>query len=201
VVDTADMTLPTRDSKYHTYGDYLIWSREHGDELIDGVAYVKEPPPPTPTHQVIAGELYRQIANVLERPARVYIAPFDVRLPKENERDDLVNTVVQPDVCIVCDPTKVDMRGCRGGPDWLVEVLSPSTARYDRFKKIPVYERAGVREVWLIQPKDRTVSIFLLQDGRYGEPTVSKLKGRTALTAVPGIVIRWKPLVDDLTYG
>ena len=86
-------------------------------------------------------------------------------------------------------------------PDWLVEVLSPSTARYDRFKKIPVYERAGVREVWLIQPKDRTVSIFLLEDGRYGEPTVSKLKGRTALTAVPGIVIRWKPLVDDLTYG
>jgi Uma2 family endonuclease len=64
-----------------------------------------------------------------------------------------------------------------------------------------VYERAGVREVWLIQPKDRTVSIFRLQDGRYGEPKVSKLKGRTALTAVPGVVIRWKPLVDDLTYG
>ena len=109
-------------------------------------------------HQVIAGELYRQIANVLKRPARVFIAPFDVRLPKENERDDLVDTVVQPDVFIVCDPTKIDMRGCRGGPDWLVEVLSPSTSRYDRFKKIPVYERAGVREVWLIQPKDRTVS-------------------------------------------
>jgi Uma2 family endonuclease len=195
------MTLPTRDSKYHTYGDYLVWSREHGDELIDGVAYVKEPPSPTATHQVIAAELHRQIANILKRPARVFIAPFDVRLPKENERDEDVDTVVQPDVFIVCDPKKIDMRGCRGGPDWLVEVLSPSTSRYDRFKKIPVYERAGVREVWLIQPKDRTVSIFRLQDGRYGEPKVSKLKGRTALTAVPGVVIRWKPLVDDLTYG
>lgn len=198
---SAPMTFPTRDSKYHTYGDYLVWSREHGDELIDGVAYIKEPPSPTATHQLIAGELHRQIANVLKRPARVFIAPFDVRLPKGNEPDDEVDTVVQPDVLIVCDPKKIDQRSCRGAPDWLVEVLSPGTSRYDRFKKIPVYERAGVREVWLIQPRDRTVSIFRLEDGRYGEPTVSKLVGRTALTAVPGIAIRWKPVVNDLTYG
>jgi len=192
------MSLPKRDSKYHTYGDYLIWSREHGDELIDGVAYVKEPPSPTPAHQLIAGEIHRQIANIIKRPARVFIAPSDVRLPKANELDMDVDTVVQPDVFIVTDPGKFDHRGCRGAPDWLLEVLSPSTTRYDRFKKVPVYERAGVREVWLVQPKDRTVAIYRLVDGRYGEPVVSKLKGRTALTAVPGIVVRWKPVVDDL---
>lgn len=184
---------------HHTYGDYLIWSRTSGDELIDGTAYVKEPPSPSMPHQAIAGELHRQISNILKRPPRVFIAPFDVRLPKSNERDDLVDTVVQPDVFIVCDPAKLDFRGCRGAPDWIAEVLSPGTSRYDQFKKIPVYERAGVREVWLIQPSDLTVAIYRLADGSYEQPTVSKLKGRTALTAMSGVSIRWKPVIDGMS--
>src|SRR5689334_6917431 len=113
------MPVFKRDTDYHTYADYLIWSRTYGDELIDGTAYCREPPAPTRFHQEIAGELYRQLANALKgKPCRVYIAPSDVRLPKSTAEDSQVDTVVQPDLFIVCDPQKLDARGTRGAPDW-----------------------------------------------------------------------------------
>lgn len=186
------MSVLKRDSDLHTYADYLKWSRTYGDELIDGTAYVREPPAPTWSHQAIVGEVYYQIARALEgRPGRVCLAPSDVRLPKSSEEDDQVDTVVQPDVFIISDLRKVDARGLCGAPDWLAEVLSPSTARHDRIRKLPAYERAGVREVWLINPIDRTVSIYRLEAGRYGQPIVLELKGRTAMTAVDGVAIDW----------
>ena len=181
-----------RDMQHHTYSDYLIWSAERGDELIDGVAYVKEPPSPSPLHQEIVGELYRQISNSLKgKSARVYIAPLDVRLPKNGAADDQIDTVVQPDVFIVCNPGKLDDRGMCGAPDWIAEVLSPSTARYDRTLKLRAYERAGIPEVWLIDPADRTVGIHRLAAGHYSRPVVLELEGRMAIAAVPGISIDW----------
>jgi Uma2 family endonuclease len=116
-------------------------------------------------------------------------------LPKSTEADDQVDTVVQPDVFIVCDPQKIDARGMRGAPDWIAEVLSPSTAYYDRMVKLPVYERAGVPEVWLVSPMDRTVRIYRLRAGRYGRATLLELRGQTPLTAVPGVIIDWDQVV------
>src|ERR1700716_892525 len=186
------MALLQRDSQHHTYADYLTWSRDHGDELISGVAYIREPPAPSRFHQEIVGELYRQGANALEgKSSRAYIAPFDVRLPQSGEADDQVDTVVQPDVLIVSDRHRLDERGMRGAPDWVAEVLSPSTASHDQIIKLPAYERAGVPEVWLIHPTDRTLTIYRLEDGRYGRPTILELKGRTPLTAAPGVSIDW----------
>jgi Uma2 family endonuclease len=122
------MKLVKRDTHYHTYADYLTWSASHGDELIDGTAYVREPPSPSFTHQAIVLELGRQAANALKgKPCRACVAPLDVRLPKSAEADDQVDTVVQPDVFIVCDLQKIDARGMRGAPDWIAEVLSPGT--------------------------------------------------------------------------
>ena len=122
------MTVLKRDTHHHTYGDYLTWSREYGDELINGTAYVREPPSPTRLHQEIVAELSYQLARALEsKPCRVYVAPFDIRLPKSTEEDDHVDTVVQPDVFIVSELQKLDARGMRGAPDRLAEVLSPST--------------------------------------------------------------------------
>lgn len=194
------MTVSKRDPYYHTYADYLLWSDTHGDELINGTAYVREPPSPSPSHQEIVIELLRQIDIALEgRPCRVYIAPLDVRLPKDNEADDLVDTVVQPDIFIISDRHKIDARGVRGAPDWVAEVLSPSTARYDRAVKIPVYERACVREVWLIHPLERNVSIHRLEAGKYGPATVRELKGQTTLTAIAGITIDWDRVLARLT--
>ena len=194
------MTVNKRDTHYHTYGDYLVWSRTYGDELIDGVAYVKEPSPLL-SHQTIAGKLYRQIEDALEGTRwRVFIAPVDVRLPKSAELDEHVDTVVQPDVLIMRGRKKLDARGVRGAPDWLAEVLSSGTSRYDQKVKIPVYERAGVPEVWLINFKARTVAIYRLSDGRYGPPTLLKLQGTTQLTAVPGVTIHWDPIVASVLY-
>jgi Uma2 family endonuclease len=194
------MTVTKRDTHYHTYADYLTWSRDYGDELINGTAYVREPPSPSWLHQEIVVELCRQAANALEdKPCRVYVAPFDVRLPKCTEEDDQVDTVVQPDVLIVSDLKKIDARGVRGAPDWVAEVLSPSTARHDRTLKLSAYERAGVREVWLIDPVDRTLTIYQLEAGCYGRATPLELKGRTELTAVPGVTIDWARVVAKMS--
>ena len=193
------MTVLQRDTRYHTYADYLEWSRDYGDELINGTAYVREPPAPGWSHQQVVLEIGRQVANALKgQPCRVAIAPSDVRLPKSTEPDDQVDTVVQPDVFIVCDRQKLDERGTRGAPDWVVEVLSPSTARHDRLRKVPAYERAGVREVWLVNPMDRTLSVYRLEAGRYGRPTVLELKGQTQLTALLGVAIDWERVLARL---
>jgi Uma2 family endonuclease len=193
------VTVLKRDTDYHTYSDYLTWSRDYGDELINGTAYVREPPSPSQSHQQIVVELCRQAANALEdKPCDVYVAPFDVRLPKSSEGDDLVDTVVQPDVLIVSDLKKVDARGVRGAPDWVAEVISPSTARHDQTVKLSAYERAGVREVWLVDPTDRKLTIYRLEAGYYGRPTVLELKGRTRLTAVPGVTIDWTRVLAKL---
>jgi Uma2 family endonuclease len=186
------MPVSKRDALRHTYGDYLTWSRTHGDELIDGTAYVREPPSPSLSHQSIAVDLVYQIQGQLEGTSwRVFVAPLDIRLPKTNEPDSDVDTVVQPDVFITRDTDKLDARGMRGAPDWLAEILSPSTAGYDRTVKIPLYERAGVQEVWLISPRQRSVAIYRLRSGRYEQPTILSLTGRTRLTVVPGVTVDW----------
>lgn len=152
------------------------------------------------SHQMIVGEIYRQIATALDdKPCRVCVAPSDIRLPKASEADDEVDTVVQPDLFIVSELRNVDERGLRGAPDWLAEVLSPSTARHDRLTKLPAYERAGVSEVWLISPIDRTVSIYRLEAGRYGSPTVVDLKGRTQLAAVEDVSVDWDRVLAKLS--
>lgn len=184
-----------RDMQHHTYADYLIWSADSGNELIDGIAYVREPPSPSRHHQELVLELGHQLITSLRgRPARVYIAPLDVRLPKGSTADDQIDTVVQPDVFIVSDLQKLDERGMSGAPDWVAEVLSPSTARYDQTTKLRAYERACVPEIWLIHPDDRTVTIHRMEAGRYTPPVILQLTDRTAITAVPDVSIDWDRL-------
>jgi Uma2 family endonuclease len=194
------MAVLKRDTHHHTYADYLTWSGTYGDELINGTAYVREPPSPTRSHQEIVGEVYLQVATALkDKPCRVYMAPFDVRLPKSTEEDDQVDTVVQPDVLIVCDLQKLDRAGMRGAPDWVAEVLSPGTARHDEFIKLPAYERAGVREVWLIHPIARTLRTYQLEADSYARAIMLELKGKTQLTAVPGVTIDWDQMLAKIS--
>ena len=197
--EPTPMPVLKRDDDRHTYADYLIWSRAFGDELIDGCAYVREPPSPSSSHQLILGELHLQLALALKgKICRVYMAPLDVRLPQDTEADDQVDTVVQPDLLIVSDPGKIDERGIRGAPDWLAEILSPSTAGYDRTLKLRAYERAGVREVWMIHPRDRTLAIHHLEAGRYAPPRLLELKGKTLLTAISDVTIDWDEVLAQL---
>ena len=191
---------PALDTRHHyTYGDYLTWPDDVRYELIDGVAYLMAPAP-TLEHQDIAGEIYYQLRQQLEgKPCRPYIAPVDVRLPKRNEADEAIDTVVQPDVIVVCDQGKLDRRGVRGAPDFVVEVLSPSTAFHDHKRKREVYERAGVKEYWLVDPVERTIHIYRLdENGRYGKPDVREMKGETPIGVLGEVVIRWDALVERL---
>jgi Uma2 family endonuclease len=193
------MALPRRDAYHHTYSDYFSWRDERRYELIDGVAYVKEPPAPTRIHQELVGALHLQIGLALEGTRwRAYVAPFDVRLPRDGEVDDLIDTVVQPDVLIVRDRSKLDGRGMRGAPDWIAEVLSPTTSRHDQFVKVPVYERVGVPEVWLLHPIERTLTVYRLENERYGRPVILELKGRTAIGVFPGVGIDWDRILPML---
>ena len=192
------MGVALRKEQHYTYADYLQWPEDVRYELIDGVPYLMAPAPLI-EHQDIAGEIFRQLANQLVgKPCRPYIAPVDVRLPRQNEADAAIDTVVQPDVLVVCDPSRIDRRGVRGAPDWLVEVLSPSTAAHDQIAKRRLYERAGVREYWLVHPGDRTLTVYALVDGQYGRPEIYELKDETPIGVLPGVVIAWDALVERL---
>ncbi len=174
-----------------TYGDYCQWPDDERWELIDGEAYDMSPAP-TRTHQQLVLEIGAQVLSHLrDNPCEVYVAPFDVRLPRADEADAEIDTVVQPDVAVICDPRKLDDAGCRGAPDWIVEVLSPSTAIKDQTKKRMLYERQGVGEFWLLHPVDRVLTIYRLSDGAYGKPEVQGLTGETAVATLPGLMIRW----------
>lgn len=182
-----------------TYGDYCRWPDDERWELIDGEAYAMAAP--GLTHQTVVGELFRQIANhLVGKPCRPFVAPFDVRLPRGNEADDDVTTVVQPDISVVCDPAKLDERGCRGAPDWVIEVLSPSTAAKDQIQKLTTYERAGVREVWLVHPTDHVVIVYTLSaDGCYGKPAIHETRGTLAAGLFLDLPIEWGLVLQDST--
>lgn len=183
----------------YTYADYLAWPDSRSGELISGAAYIREPPAPSPLHQGLLVEICGQARSALKgMPCRVFVAPFDVRLPRGTEGDGEIDTVVQPDVFIVCDLRKIDARGMRGAPDWVAEILSPSSARYDQIVKVVAYERAGVRELWLVDPAECVLSIYRLDGCRYGRASLQKLQGRTALTAVPGVIIDWDQALAQL---
>lgn len=155
-----------------TYGQYLEWDDEERWELIDGVPF-NMTPAPVRRHQGILMRVSLIVGNFLSgKPCQAYFAPFDVRLPDKSEQDDNdVPTVVQPDLVVICDEKKLDDRGCRGAPDLVVEILSPSTSRKDIGVKFSLYERHGVREYWIIHPAEESLMVFTLgEDGRYGRP-------------------------------
>ncbi|HRP98048.1 MAG TPA: Uma2 family endonuclease [Rhodocyclaceae bacterium] len=192
------MALPLRDTKHHTYAEYCTWPDDARYELIDGIAYAMAPAPAR-SHQDVLLEIAFQVRTALEgHRCRAYITPFDVRLPRGDEADDDVDTVVQPDLSVVCDRDKLDARGCRGAPDWIVEVLSPATAGHDMIVKRRLYERAGVREYWLVHPTDRVVTVYALRDGAYGVPAIHELKERLAVTVLPEIEIDWARALADI---
>lgn len=192
------MGLAKRDAAHHTYGDYLGWPEDVRYELIDGIAYLMAPAP-TVRHQEMAGEIYFQLRQKLQdHPCRALIAPVDVVLPRAGEADEQADTVVQPDVLVVCDQAKIGEKRVRGAPDFVVEVLSPATASHDMVIKRRLYERHGVREYWLIHPIDRVLTLYRLEGTEFGKPDTLELKGETPIQALPGVAIEWDRLMARL---
>ncbi|KLU59936.1 hypothetical protein CEB3_c40700 [Peptococcaceae bacterium CEB3] len=162
-----------RTEQRFTYQEYLTWPEEERWELIDGLAY-NMTPAPTRLHQLISRQLLTLFNNYLSgKPCEVYHAPFDVRLPQSQGSDNQTSTVVQPDIAVICDRTKLDDLGCKGSPDLVVEIVSPSTFQKDLKDKFNLYERVGVREYWIVYPDQKTISVFRLSpEGRYGRPEI-----------------------------
>ncbi|OQA20187.1 MAG: hypothetical protein BWY64_00351 [bacterium ADurb.Bin363] len=159
-------------NKKYSYADYLTWSDDERWEIIDGVPYNMSPAP-VPNHQRISMEFSRQIANYLiDKTCEVFATPIDVRFPKGKKKNDKeIFDVVQPDIIIVCNQDKIDDKGCLGAPDIAMEILSPSTASRDVIKKRRLYEKNKVKQYWIVDPQEKEVYIYKLQDnGKYGDP-------------------------------
>ena len=154
----------------YSYSDYLTWQWTEMTELIRGKIY-KMSPAPGSTHQKVSMKLTLEIGNFLkEKKCQLFSAPFDVRLPLSSKQktDKQITTVVQPDLCVVCDPSKIDERGCLGAPDWIIEILSMYTSAKDLREKFDVYEEASVKEYWVVHPQEQTVLVYTLDEkGKY----------------------------------
>lgn len=168
-------------SKQYTYADYLLWQFSERVELIKG--FIKSmSPAPSRNHQSILQNLNFKIFSYFKNhPCSVYFAPFDVRLPIPSAKKN--TTVVQPDLCVICDENKLDDQGCNGAPDLIVEILSPNNSKHDAHTKFNLYEESGVKEYWMVETVEKMVLVYTLQNQKYiglkpftlGETIVSPL--------------------------
>ena len=177
-------------SKTYSYADYLRWEFDERLELIKGKIFTMSPAPDT-RHQEISGKISNAIFNYLEnKPCKIFTAPFDVRLPRRSKEDKEIITVLQPDICIICDLTKIDRRGCIGAPDLVVEILSPGNNRKELKNKFEVYEESRVSEYWIIHPEEKTFLKYILDETGKFQPSYLLTVGDEVITKVlPGFVL------------
>ena len=150
----------------YTYADYLMWKIKDRLELLKGKIF--QMGALSLTHQAVSRNLTILIGNrFYNAPCKLFAAPFDVRLAKKGEKDNEVYTVVQPDLCVICDADKLDERGCWGAPDLIIEILSPGNSKKELKNKYELYQEAGVREYWLVHPQDEYVIINVLENNQY----------------------------------
>lgn len=188
-------TSPRSYDRYFTYGDYRTWPEAERWEIIGGQSWAMSPAP-SRSHQRLLGILYAQMEAFFSGKACIpHIAPVDVCLPsRESEMAiDDIDDVVQPDAFVVCDPAKLREAGIVGAPDFIIEVLSPSTAMKDQSEKRILYERNGVREYWVVNPKTLEVFIYSLLGTTYGLPVAADLRNPTAVGIFPGLFLKAHP--------
>lgn len=172
-----------------TFGDMLTWPEDERWEIIDGEAFAMTPTPGTP-HQQVSRELCFLIRSFLEgKPCQMFNAPYSVFLPVADEAEKDVRTVVEPDIIVVCDPEKIVERGCRGAPDWVIEILSPSSSGMDHVRKRHLYERHGVKEYWIVQPGERSVWVCHLAGKKFTRGVEHGDTARIKVKTLPGLEI------------
>ena len=152
----------------YNYADYLSWQLDEMVELIRGTVFRQAAAAPRRVHQELTVILVNKFYEFLKgKTCKVYVAPFDVRLPVSSRKNEDIDTVVQPDLCVVCDLGKLDELGCVGAPDLIVEILSPGNNKKELQLKYEVYEASGVKEYWVVHPDERTLLIYTLEAGKY----------------------------------
>jgi len=180
------------------YRDYASWPESVRGELIDGEFFAQTAP--STTHQRISMQLSIQLGTQLKgRRCQPYASPIDVLLKRSHEAsDDDTGTVLQPDLLIVCDPSKITSRYLRGAPEFVLEILSPATARHDQVRKLRLYEQHGVQEFWTLDPETRVLMIYT-QDrpNHYGPTQVLEAVGKTPLAVVENLIVDWDEVFDE----
>ncbi|PWS28290.1 restriction endonuclease [Pedobacter yonginense] len=179
----------------YSYANYLNWLFEDRVELIKGKIF-KMSPAPSRMHQEISRNIFRSVANFLNRKVcKVYSAPFDVRFPKRSKDDRDVFTVLQPDICVICDKSKLDDRGCIGAPDLVVEILSPGNNKKELIQKYQVYEEFGVKEYWVVSQSDQSILIYTLDEsGKFQPSKIFTLSETISSSVLPGFEL----ILDDV---
>ncbi|RZK24172.1 MAG: Uma2 family endonuclease [Hymenobacter sp.] len=183
----------------YSYADYLSWRFTEYVELVRG-RVLRKMSAPTSEHQQIAANLTIEIGRYLRRKScRVYAARFDVRLLRSTGTgDSQIKTVVQPDLSIICDLPKIDKRGCLGAPDWVIEIISPSSLVLDTRTKFDLYAENGVREYWIAFPGEQVITAYALGvegqcelTGTYAEP------GPMPSHTLPELAIEWADIFGE----
>lgn len=167
---SEEIKEPMADYGYYSYADYITWNIKERIEIIKGKIFKMSPAPST-SHQRTLLNLVLIIENAIgDKGCQLFVAPFDVRLidpDKQSSKDEDIHTVFQPDLCVICDESKIDERGCLGAPDFIVEILSPGNSKKDINDKYRLYEENGVQEYWIVDYQHRVVHRYILRDGHY----------------------------------
>ena len=179
----------SREEKRYTFADYLKFPNDERWEIIDGIPSMQSAP--TWQHQSISRELMLQFGGYLRNnQCEVFAAPFDLRLPGVEEKDEEATNVYQPDLLVVCDKSKLEGTGYYGVPSLVIEILSPSTVRNDRLLKFNAYEKAGVKEYWIVEHDTKLISVFVLQDNnRYGRTELYTENDAITVSIFPDLII------------
>ncbi|HUX47395.1 MAG TPA: Uma2 family endonuclease [Desulfosporosinus sp.] len=187
-----------QENKKYTFADYLTWPENERWEIIDGVPSMQAAP--TWQHQAISRELLTQFNNYLkDKPCQVFASPFDLRLPETNEKDEETTFVVQPDILVICDNEGLKGTGYYGTPTLVIEISSPSTARSDKVWKFNRYEKAGVKEYWIVEPDGKFISVFtLLPNNRYGRPDSYTETDMVEVSVFPSFIVDLKPIFENI---
>ena len=180
----------------YTYTDYLLWQFTERVELLRGK--IRQMAAPSVKHQRISIRFSRLLANALwQTSCQVFAAPFDVRLTRMRD-DKEVKTVVQPDLCVICDPSKLDERGCNGAPDLIIEILSPGNSRTEMKDKFELYQEAGVLEYWVVSPIEKTIQVWTLDEQGIYFSRQPKVEGDTVTTPiVPNLAVDVTEVFED----
>ncbi|SHN30604.1 Endonuclease, Uma2 family (restriction endonuclease fold) [Cyclobacterium lianum] len=197
--DTKDQTKePFTEYGRYSYADYLTWQMDKMVELIQGKVF-KPAAAPGRKHQEVSLKISSQLYFLLKnRTCKVFEAPFDVRLPVHSKKNEDIFTVVQPDICVVCDRSKLDEAGCIGAPDLIVEILSPGNNRKEIHTKFSVYEESGVREYWVIHPSEQTLLVYTLRQGKYVPSRLFTVGDIVSSECIAGFHLDVKDLFEDL---
>ena len=160
-------------NRNYSYADYREWQLEGHVELVNGRVCAMAPSQ-TRLHQKVSTKIFKPLTDFfIQNPCELYFAPFDVRFPRHpSDPENKVFTVLQPDICVVCDLEKLDDNGCNGAPDLIVEITSKGTRQRDFHFKYSVYEESGVFEYWIVDPLEKVIYQNHLVNGAYKQVAI-----------------------------